>query len=80
MSIAKCADCGYPISAGHVGEVIACPMCQIENEVTQGVTVPTWLFAGGIGLLIGVIVGPAIIGSTEEGAAWLRRQATRKLQ
>jgi len=55
-------------------------MCGTLNEAITGVTIPTWLFAGGIGALLGIIAGPAIIGSTEGGAAWLRRQATKKLQ
>jgi len=78
MAIAACAECHYPISAG-AGEEISCPMCQTVNEIiSQGVTIPTWLFAGSVGLLIGIIVGPAMIGSTEGGAAWLRKQATKK--
>jgi len=76
----KCASCGYPISAEKIGSIVTCPMCGIGNEILQGVTIPTWMFAGGIGMLIGIIAGPAIIGSTEGGAAWLRKQATKKLQ
>jgi len=79
-AIAQCAECGYPIPASRVGAIVDCPMCGIGNEIMQGVTIPTWLFAGGIGMLFGIIAGPAIIGSTEGGAAWLRKQATKKLQ
>ncbi len=78
MPIATCAECGYPVSV-HMGPEITCPHCQTINEITQSVSIPTWLFAGSIGLLIGIIVGPAIIGSTEGGAVWLRKQATKKI-
>ena len=74
-----CAECAYPLSA-HVGQEVSCPMCETVNEISQGVTIPTWLFASGVGLLIGIIVGPAILGSTEEGQKWLQRQATKRLK
>ena len=79
-TISPCVSCGYPIAAEYSGQTVSCPMCSTINEAITGVTIPTWLFAGGIGVLLGIIAGPAIIGSTEEGAAWLRKQATRKLQ
>ena len=78
-TMAACAECGYPVS-NHLGPEITCPMCETVNEITQGVTIPTWLFASGVGLLIGIIVGPAIIGSTEEGSKWLQRQATKRMK
>lgn len=74
-----CAECGYPV-AGKVGQDVSCPMCQTTNQITQGVTIPTWLLAAGIGLFFGIVVGPAILGSTEEGSKWLQRQATKRLK
>jgi hypothetical protein len=55
-------------------------MCDTLNEISQSVSIPTWLFAGSIGLLIGIIAGPAIIGSTEGGAKWLERRARERLK
>ncbi len=37
-------------------------------SIGNGVTVPTWLFAGGIGLILGVVIGPSIMASTEAGS------------
>lgn len=34
----------------------------------EGVTIPTWLLAGGIGLLAGTIFGPSIMASTKTGS------------
>ncbi len=34
----------------------------------EGVTIPTWLLAGGIGLLAGTIFGPSIMASTKSGS------------
>jgi len=79
-TIAKCVTCGYPIAVEYAGQQISCPYCGTINQVvSQGVTIPTWVFAGSIGLLAGVLLGPAIIGSTEGGARWLERQAREKL-
>ena len=64
MAIPGCAECGYPVST-EMGQVISCPMCETLNEISQTVPMPAWLLAGGIGLLIGIIAGPAIIRSTK---------------
>ena len=78
--ISKCADCGFPIAAKHIGQEATCPDCGTINEViSQGVTIPTWMFAGGLGLLIGIVVGPAILASTKEGAAYLEKKARERL-
>lgn len=37
-------------------------------SISNGVTIPTWLFASTVGLIIGVIVGPSIMASTEAGS------------
>lgn len=79
-TISKCAECGYPIAAEYEGQKVSCPMCQTVNEaISQGVEIPTWLFASSLGLAAGIILGPAIIGSTETGARWLERRAREKL-
>lgn len=78
--ISECASCGYPITAEYEGQTATCAMCGTVNEaITQGVTIPTWIFATTIGLAIGLIFGPAIIGSTDAGARWLERRAREKL-
>ena len=71
--------CGYPITAKYHGQKVSCPYCHSLNEaVSQGVNVPTWLVAGGIGLLLGIFAGPALIASTEEGARWLERRVRER--
>ncbi len=78
-TISKCAACGYPITAEYEGQKASCPMCGTVNEAISGVTIPTWMFSGAIFLVIGIIAGPAIIGSTDEGARKLERMARAKL-
>lgn len=72
-------SCGYPLTAQYNGQKVSCPYCHSVNEATisQGINVPTWLMAGGIGLLIGIILGPALLASTEEGSRWLGRRVRR---
>lgn len=53
-------------------------MSQGEEE-EGGVTIPTWLFFLGLGLGIGIVTGPAIMGMTETGALRLREIAQSKL-
>ena len=81
--------CGYPLAASHTGERVFCPNCRTMNEATtqargvrisQGVSIPTWLFAGGIGFLLGVVAGPAILASTEGGAKYLERQVRERIR
>lgn len=53
----KCASCGYPLGADHIGQQVSCPMCSSINEaIAQGVTVPDWIFYGGFGVLVGIIL------------------------
>ncbi len=79
-TLSKCPTCGYPISQPiSEGQAAVCAYCD-SNLIAQGVTIPTWLFAASVGLLIGIVVGPAILGSTEEGSKWLQRQATKRLK
>lgn len=54
-----------------------------RNSISQngGVTVPTWLFAGFIGVIIGGIFTPSIMAMTEAGSrklAELSRQYIEK--
>ena len=68
---------GKHISAVEEAEQIVADLQGIGN----GVTVPTWLFAGGIGLILGVVIGPSIMASTEAGSrrlAELSRQYIEK--
>jgi len=80
-SIVGCASCGYPIAWDPLSEIATCPRCGIMNEIiSQGVTLPTWLVAGALGLIVGVIAGPALLASTDEGAKWLAKKAREKLE
>jgi len=75
-TIASCAECSYPIAAEHVGERATCPMCGTINQVIgQGVTIPTSLFVGIITFGLGMLLGPALIATTEGGRDWLEKQA-----
>ena len=57
MTLTKCASCGYPLTADHIGQTITCPMCSSVNEaIAQGVTLPDWVFYGGLGVLVGIIL------------------------
>ena len=49
-------------------------------RIAQGVTIPTPVFVGAICLVVGVLLGPALIASTKEGARWLERKATASLR
>lgn len=53
--IGSCS-CGYPLTAKYTGQKVSCPYCHSINEamISQGVNIPTWLVAGGIGLFIGI--------------------------
>jgi len=55
-------------------------LSQGEDEEEGGVTIPAWLFFLGLGLGIGIITGPAILGMTETGALRLREIAEERLR
>ena len=79
-TISRCASCGYPLAAKFEGQVETCPMCGTVNEaISQGVNIPTWLFASTLALAAGIFFGPAIIASTDTGAKWLEKKAREKL-
>jgi len=69
-----CPICKYPVSVSHSGEEVRCPYCS-ASLIAQGVTIPSWLLAGAIGIGIGVIFGPSILASTEAGSQWLARKS-----
>lgn len=75
-AILSCPTCSYPLAFQYDGQTAVCAYCGEKVEaVSQGVTVPTPLFAGLIGLGIGLLFGPAIIASSQTGRQWLERQA-----
>ena len=79
-TIAKCSSCGYPLAAEIEGQIESCPNCGAINEaISQGVTIPTWIFASSIGLGLGIVFGPAILASTDSGAKYLAKKAQEKL-
>jgi hypothetical protein len=79
-TISECGSCGYPLAAEHAGQWVSCPMCGTVNEaISQGVTLPTWLFSFTIGLATGIVLGPTLIATTDAGAKWLERKAREKL-
>lgn len=43
---------------------------EISQGIAQegGVTIPVWLFAGGIGIVLGMVLGPSLMAMTEEGS------------
>lgn len=47
--------------------------------ISEGVTIPTWLFAGTAGLVFGVFFGPTILASTAEGSDYLAKAARRRI-
>jgi len=55
---------------------------RIQNDgiAQEGVALPTWLVAGTVGLIIGVIFGPVLLASSREGAQKLARLAEEKLK
>lgn len=81
-TLTKCPACGYPIQAKIEGETAVCAYCgeQLEAVVTQGVTIPTTLFWSLFAFGLGVLVGPAIIASTEGGQKWLIRRVKEKIK
>lgn len=75
MITASCAGCDYPLNATHTGQVITCPMCETVNEMIGGVEIPTPIFAFSLGFLISLIVGPALLATSDWGKRWLEKKA-----
>ena len=75
----SCPSCDYPLSVEYVGQTAVCAYCGEDIEVIAqdegGVTLPTPLFVGLLAFGFGMLLGPAIIASTEGGQKWLEKQA-----
>jgi len=52
---AICPECGFPIS-GNPGQTTTCPNCGLSGTISEGVEIPNFLFWGGLGILVGVIL------------------------
>lgn len=75
-----CYSCGYPIAAEFKGEQVSCPMCGSINESITGVTIPGWLLVGLGAFAAGIVLGPAVLASTEAGSKYLEKQARERLK
>jgi len=75
----SCPICKYPIAVSYAGQEVHCPNCS-ANFISQGVTIPSWLLAGAIGIGIGVIFGPSILASTEAGSQWLAKKSREHIK
>ena len=76
----ECGSCGYPITSSvRVGQQVACPMCNTINEAISQVAIPTPLFVGVIAFLLGMLLGPPIVATTDAGQKWLERTAREKI-
>jgi DNA-directed RNA polymerase subunit RPC12/RpoP len=75
----SCAVCGFPILMKYVGQQVKCPSCGTINEAISQVTIPSPVFAGIISFTLGVVLGPALIASTQSGAEWLAKKARERL-
>jgi DNA-directed RNA polymerase subunit RPC12/RpoP len=75
----RCPFCG---TRGIVAEKEVKVLNRIQNDgiAQEGVALPTWLVAGTVGLIIGVIFGPVLLASSREGAQKLARIAEEKLK
>lgn len=77
----SCAVCRYPLrDVADEGEVIKCPYCGTINEAIGQVSIPTPLFTFMIGVGLGVLLGPALIASTQSGAEWLAKKARERIK
>jgi len=78
-TLSKCPVCGFPLTAHFEGEQVTCPNCQSKLETTiSDVTIPTPLFAGGLGFFLGALLGPVLMASTKAGQNWLQKQIARE--
>lgn len=88
-----CSRCSYPIKTDYVGQAIKCPYCdtrgivqevnmlsRVSDGITQNVALPTWLVAGGMGLALGLILGPLLLTSTREGSQYLAELTEKRLK
>jgi len=49
------------------------------GTAADGVSIPTWLFFLGLGFGAGLVLGPAVMASTDAGARRLTEMAKRKI-
>jgi len=75
--IADCPVCGYPIITTNTGESLVCANCH-ANLIAEGITIPTGLFWGLVAFGAGILLGPALLGSTESGRSWLAEHSKFK--
>jgi len=75
--IADCPVCGYPLKTQVEGENLVCSYCN-SNLISEGVTIPTGMFWGLLAFSAGVLLGPALLGSTESGRRWLTEHSKIK--
>ena len=79
-TIGSCS-CGYPIAASYEGQHVTCPNCgSINTAIKGGVTIPTAVVTLGVGLLVGILAGPAIMATTETGSRWLEKQVRERVK
>lgn len=72
----SCPVCGYPQSPPSIeGQTAICAYCGEKLEAISGVEIPTPIFAGGIGLLLGIFLGPAMLAGSEWGREYLVKKA-----
>lgn len=51
----------------------------LDGTAADGVSVPSWLFFLGMGFGFGMVLGPALMASTEAGARRLAEMAKRRI-
>jgi uncharacterized protein (DUF983 family) len=75
-----CPVCGYPIpDPRYLGEQVKCAYCGTISEAISQVSIPSSLFAGVIGFVVGVILGPTVIAAAEAGSQKLARKSRERL-
>jgi len=72
-----CANCGEQLEA--VGRGIQSPPATYPSwwgKTTRigAIEIPTPIFAGGLGFLLGMFLGPALLASTDVGKRWLEKR------
>ncbi len=77
--ILSCASCGNKMEAYASDQPGPQGPYNSMVRISQEVGIPAPLFAWVIGLVIGVIAGPAIVASTKSGAQALERLARQRL-
>lgn len=85
-AMTDCPTCGYPLTVQYEGQSRICEYCstpltaEVNESISQVVGIPSGLFWGLVGLTMGVLFGPAILGSTQAGSKWLEKQARTRLE